>query len=140
MRVSADNIPPALMAMLKGDNQKPSIPHIPEDARLYRLNEYKDRYQLSLIGCPFKVGGLVTPRKDSPMKGAGGLHVVIAVYDPPLIPTFEDSSDGDFAKVRNMRVAALVQDHMEEEDGWRYVEAVLSWAANSADFEPYTHK
>lgn len=51
-------------------------PEIQREAMAMRLKEALPRFQRA---CPFKVGDLITPYPDAPVRGAGDPHLVIDV-------------------------------------------------------------
>ncbi|WP_051949290.1 hypothetical protein [Methylosinus sp. PW1] len=71
---------------LAGANKSTSPSILPE-AAIARLREAGERYA---VGNLFRIGDIVTPRKDSDVKGAGDPHVVIET---------KDSSKAEFAFV-----------------------------------------
>lgn len=71
------------------------------------LVEFQNSYAAFLVGCPFKVGDLITPRRGTVVKGAGKPHVVLEVREKPE-PNFagEDGTVG-FGSRNDVRVASF---------------------------------
>lgn len=89
------------------------------------LLDYAKDYQRFLAGCPFAAGDLVTPRKDSAIKGPGKPHVVLETRTVAA-PHFIDSPGSNAHGTRqDMRVASYVGN-----------EIVPHWV-ESFQFEPF---
>lgn len=95
----------AMFGLHMGEKDKRKI--LPE-AHLERVKEAAERYARPN---PYKVGDIVTPRKDSGMKGVGEPHVVVEVLTEPR-RTFEGSGFGgsSFGANMDVRVMCLMDD------------------------------
>jgi len=111
-----------LSSLLGGQPQEaPVRPH--PDAQAEELKALYARYAAP---CPFVCGDLVTPRKNSGIKGHGEPHVVVEVIDGGLPSRWTNDRVHGFRL--DIRLAFLVTDGEHYGLGW-----FESWA-----FEPYT--
>ncbi len=69
------------------------------------LAALKDKAQRMSKPCPFKVGELVTARRDADVKGAGHPHIVVEVLSEPVTDPTAESGSNQFLRKYNMRVA-----------------------------------
>lgn len=98
-----------ILDALRDNEDSPRRPRISHEGQIARMRDMADRYTREN---PFKVGDLVTPRKDGYTKGAGKPHLVIETrktdfgYDPRIgkIGTPEHGNTPD------MRVLSLYED------------------------------
>lgn len=99
-------------------------PAILPEAAIHRLREAAPRFTAPV---PFVVGDLVTPRSDSPIKGAGNPHLVIETR-PGAEPFFGALSPGspDFGMRLNVRVITISGGD------------VCAYWGDAADYEIYT--
>lgn len=110
-----------LLGESSGRNKPCTISHVGQVAR---LKEFGDRFSR---GCPFKVGDIVTARRDATYKNAGQPHLVLEVE--PLPRNLEaDSASQSYGAVHDMRVASF------------YGEAIAIHAVESVYFEAYSEE
>lgn len=82
---------------------EPTISHV---GQIARLREFKDRLD---GGCTFEVGDMVTPRKDAPIKGAGGPQLIVAVRTaPPYDFAAGEGGEPSFGGVFDIRCASFM--------------------------------
>ena len=110
----------AKAASRQNEEDKPTP--LPE-AQVARLREMITAY--SATTCPFKVGDLVTPRRDSPLKGTGVPHAVVATRDADYDWDCGESGDITFGMRFDMRVISVQQ------------ESIVPHWVESAGFERY---
>lgn len=92
-----------LMAQRANGTQSPAI--LPE-AAIMRLREAAALYAEQIEGPRFRVGDLVTPRKDSREGGAGRPHVVVEVRSGAA-PLWGKDCCGRFGSRHDIRVLYL---------------------------------
>lgn len=103
-----------------GEQQKP----LPE-VIIGELRALEEAYRcVSEGGCPFRPGQFVTPRPGRVPKGEGEPHVVLEVFDPPLLGKDEAGAAKECAR-NDMRVACYTSG--------RYA----TFMAESWEYEPY---
>jgi hypothetical protein len=82
---------------------------MPEGTRQEMIDNLQEAVQKTLnTTCLFSIGDIVTPRKDSNIKGRGRPHLVVDVF-PLDIESPANSRTGAPCNVSNMRVAVLMR-------------------------------
>jgi hypothetical protein len=77
-----------------------------------RIAALRERAQRMAAPNPFKLGDVVTVRADADVKGAGQPHVVVEVYDKPIVDTKSETGSNQYLRTFDMRVAHFQGDHM----------------------------
>jgi len=84
----------------------PSKPRIHPLGQIARMRELAPRFTEP---CPFKVGDLVTPRKDGFVRGSGQPCLVLHIHAGDKSPDFRigESGSPDFGVIPDIRVARV---------------------------------
>lgn len=101
--MSPEDLASALFGAAKNEEENDILP----EAMIARLAEFGERYGKN----PFSVGDVVTPRRDSGLKYAGRPFLVVESHqndDPPIFANSGESSDHDFGRRVNIRVATVM--------------------------------
>jgi hypothetical protein len=96
---------------------------IPFEGQIARLIDFLAKYQRP---CPFKVGDLVHPRAESPIKDHGKPHMVVAIPETPLRSSETNHFSSAYGESCDMRVAEMNGDH------------IVLWCVESFWFEIWT--
>ncbi|MGW9332689.1 hypothetical protein [Bosea sp. NPDC055594] len=113
-----------LLADMREEEDRDRVPAMAPEL----LAEYQRRYAGFLIGCPFKAGDLVTPRKDGSVKGPGDPAVVLEVISSTIDFGSGNPGSNGHGQRCDMRVARF---------GGRYASIIPIWV-ESFEFEPYS--
>lgn len=122
----------AALAELMDKLESNSKPTLPESVQAKRLVAAFKLYRESVENFPFEIGQLVTPRKNTTVRGSGRPHIIVDI-NPNAQPLFEgDISSSQFGRRPQMRVMCV---HNEDETlGIFWVEAheFEPWVGNVA--------
>lgn len=110
-----------LAAMEKGSTAEGRPPAMAAEVLL----AYGATYAAFLTGCRFSAGDLVTPLRNSNMKGAGDPHVVLEVRSAEQPYFTDETSSTGFGRRLDMRVASF------------YGDTIARHWVESIDFEPF---
>lgn len=116
-------------AMADEDDDRPDIA---DCGKVELLQDLFKRYSLTLNnGCRFSPGDLVTPRRNSNVKGAGEPHIVLEVRNRPE-PTFvgDNAVSSAFGVRQDIRVSCYNKGSGS---------LALYWA-ESFEFEPWSER
>ena len=123
-----------LSGMLSGEaGAQPGRARPTHEGQIARLREAAERFspRRGIEPFPFKVGDLVTPRKDSPLINAGEPHLVVEV-NPNALPDFGNASYGDIAWGMRPQIRCISIVH-----GNRTEEALAAFWEEASYFQPY---
>lgn len=98
--------------------------------RVSQLREALDRY---IAPCPFKVGDLVTPRKNSSYRQGGDPHLVIEVFEQPVRNFSTETAQPGFGGKFDMRVICMIEHRV----AGRLNHYVCPYTVESWQFEPW---